>query len=302
MNTKSFALIAAISVAGGVLNAQEMREVDSVLGTTNVPAAAERIYVDDPWTLGNVLALGARPVVSGVFGEANLDHLGNLDGIEIVPFGASAETIASYDPDLIIGRTGNGGWNEDRCAQFPNISSGYCYKYVYNSLEDLETNLLNIADALNLKDEAHELISQQNARIDTLRARVEATGLSNQLVSIIRVGDDQYTFRIAKEAIAFKELGINLPEDQMDPTETWEIPFSLENLDIAQADIIFVMVDQGVEEQLVALQENPLYATLPAVNNGQIFFVDTGIWIGGDFISENLVFDQIEELLIAPAE
>lgn len=302
MNTKSFALIAAISVAGGVLNAQEMREVDSVLGATNVPAAVERIYVDDPWTLGNVLALGARPVVSGVFGEANLDHLGNLDGIEIVPFGASAETIASYDPDLIIGRTGNGGWNEDRCAQFPNISSGYCYKYVYNSLEDLETNLLNIADALNLKDEAHELISQQNARIDTLRARVEATGLSNQLVSIIRVGDDQYTFRIAKEAIAFKELGINLPEDQMDPTETWEIPFSLENLDIAQADIIFVMVDQGVEEQLVALQENPLYATLPAVNNDQIFFVDTGIWIGGDFISENLVFDQIEELLIAPAE
>lgn len=302
MNIKSIGLMAAIAMTVTTANAQDMREIESVLGPTEAPANSERIYVDDPWMLGNVLALGARPIVTGVFGEANLDHLGNLDGIEVVPFGASAEKIASYDPDLVIGRTGSGGWNEDRCAQFSKVTSGYCYKYVYNSLEDLESNLLHVADALNLKDKATELISEQTARIAGLHERVSATGLSDQRVSVIRVGDDNYSFRIAKEAIAFKELGINLPEGQMNPTETWEIPFSLENLDIAQADVVFVMADQGVEEQLAALQDNPLYATLPAVRNEKIYFVDTGVWIGGDFISENLVLDQIEERLIVPAE
>lgn len=148
------------------------------------------------------------------------------------------------------------------------------------------------------------MIVEYENRIEELRQRVAATDLVNQTVLAIRVRQSGYEFRVGQETILLKAIGLQLPEGQMDPEpeDSSHLQISLENLDVIDADALFVSVDTGFEDELALLQANPLYSTLPAVRNGKVFFVETGVWNSFDFIAAHVAMDEIERLLIEPAE
>ncbi|MBL1421622.1 MAG: iron-siderophore ABC transporter substrate-binding protein [Alphaproteobacteria bacterium] len=288
--------------------AADTRKVDSLFGVVELPVVPKSVFVEDPWTLGNVLALGVKPVAVAVFKETSLDYLGDrMDGVKQISWGddgPSVEEIASLNPDLVVSRGGNsyGNFNEERCNNYAQISATYCFFFAWETVEEMHANLNSVADALNKKDEAAELIEKYDRRIASLKARVEATDLVNKTIAVLRIRPSGYQYRNGQEGILIKAIGLKLPADQMDPKAEFEGAISLENLDVIQADIIFVQVDPGMDDKLKAMQDNPLYASLPAVKNNQVFMANTGVWNSFDFIAQHTVMDELEKFLIIPAE
>ncbi|WP_460707695.1 TroA family protein [Myceligenerans halotolerans] len=114
----------------------------------------------------------------------------------------------------------------------------------------------------------------------SLKARVEAAGLTEQPVSTLRLSEDgSYSIRIGtSESIAYRALGVAQPEGQTDPDD-FSIDVGEENLDLLDsAHTLFVYVDDTADGEREKVESSPLWKTLPAVENNRVHFVDSGVW------------------------
>lgn len=313
MSIKSILLATAFAALASTSFAQELRTVESNnYGPIEAPVAPQRVYADGPWTLGNALALGVTPVAALIYGEGNLDYLGDAaNGVQQIPYGdsgVSIEAIAALNPDLILVREWEAGAKEERCAAASNVAATYCYTMTKRTIEQAQDNLLKVADALNKTAEAEQLVATMDARIASLKARVLSLGLDEKTVSIMRVRPTRYEFGLYMASIMVQSVGLTIPQGQFTPYPTPDDydssgeNVSLENLDITQADYLFLSVDLDNDGQLEALQNNPLYPTLPSVKNNQVFVGQTGVWNSFDYFAMNTVLNYIEEFIIEPAE
>ncbi|MBL1421620.1 MAG: ABC transporter substrate-binding protein [Alphaproteobacteria bacterium] len=220
----------------------------------------------------------------------------------------SIEKIATLNPDIIFISEWNVGDAEERCTAAGNVTATFCSMGAKYTIEIVQNNLLMVADALNKTEKAKELIATMNERIASLKARVLSAGLDKKTVSIMRVRPNEYEFATPMAPVMIQSVGLTVPKGQFSPYPTpddfdWSgANISLENLDKAQADYLFITVDLDNNGALEALQNNPLFPTLPSVKNNQIFLVETGVWNSFDYIANNTVLDQIEKLIIEPAE
>lgn len=308
MTIKLLTLAATIAMTGTMVSAQETRTVDTLFGPADLPVAPERVFVEDPWTLGNVLILGVKPVAVAVFAETTLDYLGDrMDGVAQIAWGddgPSIEEIGALDPDLIVSRGGNsyGNFNEERCTNYAAVAPTYCFNFAWNTLEEMHQNLMYIADGLNKTEEGVAVLAEYDARIASLAERVAATDLPNNTIAVMRIRPSGYQYRNGQEGILIKAIGLQLPADQMDPFGDFDGDISLENLDAITADALFIQIDPGMDAEFKAMQDNPLYATLPAVQNDRVFLVSTGVWNSFDIIAQHKVMDDLEKFLVVPAE
>jgi len=310
-------LTASLALAGcgkeddrsGGGDAPTTRAIEDYFGTVEIPAQPERVIAGDGGTLGNLFALGVTPV--GVAANVNSlpHHLADrMEGVVDVREGEDInwEKVLAQDPDLFITFAGfeDDPWNKelyDRASEaIPTF--GYVYDYVY--LEGLKQNFTEIARAVNKEDVATERLAELDARIAELKARVEAAGLTDEPVSVLRVGEEGWrSIRIGtSESIAFRALGIAQPEGQTDP-EDFSIDISEENLDLLDAaHTLFVYVDDTAEGEQEKVESSPLWKTLPAVKAGRVHYVSSGIWNSIDIEGFELLLDDIEKFFIAPAE
>lgn len=312
MPIKSLTLATAIAMTASVAVAQETRTVEGNYGPIEAPVSAQRVYADGPWTLGNALALGVTPIAALVYGEGNMDYVGDtVNDVELIPYGdegVSVEAIATFNPDIILIREWQAGAKEEKCNAASNIAATYCYTMTKRTIEQAQDNLLAVADALNKTEEAEQLIATMDARIASLKERVLSLGLDEKTVSIMRIRPSRYEFGLYMASVMVQSVGLTIPEGQYAPYPTPADydssgeDVSLENLDVTQADYLFLSVDLDNDGQLEALQNNPLYPTLPSVQNNQVFIGQTGVWNSFDILAMNTVLDYIEEFIIEPAE
>lgn len=313
MSIKTIALATAITALASTSFAQELRTVESNnYGPIEAPVSPQRVYADGPWTLGNTLALGVTPIAALIYGEGNLDYVGDaVKDVQQIPYGddgVSIETIATLNPDLILVREWEAGAKEERCKAASNIAATYCYTMTKRTIKQAQDNLLKVADALNKTEEAEQLIATMDARITALKARVLSVGLDEKTVSIMRVRPNRYEFGLFMASVMVQSVGLTIPEGQYTPYPTPDNydssgeNISLENLDKTQADYLFLSVDLDNDGQLEALQNNPLYPTLPSVKNNQVFIGQTGVWNSFDYLAMNRILDWIEEFIVIPAE
>lgn len=285
------------------------RTTEDYFGTVEIPADPQRVIAGDGATLGNILALGVKPVGAAVNPHSLPHHLAEqMEGVADVREGDDInwEKVLAQDPDLFITFAGfeDDPWNEEmyRKASEAIPTFGYVYHYVH--LEDIKRNFTEVARALNHEDEAAEIVADLDERIAGLKARVEAAGLTDKPVSTLRVMDDgTFSIRIGtSESIAYRALGIAQPKGQTDP-EKFSIDISPEKLSLLDsAHTLFVYVDDTAEGEKDKLTASPLWKTLPAVKEGRVHFVSSGIWNSIDIVGMGLILDDIEKFFIAPAE
>lgn len=308
MSIKSIILATALMFATQV-NAADMRTVQHSYGAIEVPENPQRVFADGPWTLGNILALGVNVVGTVTYGEGSLDYLG--DAAKNIPqfeWQVAIEKIAELNPDMIISREWDIGAVEERCKLAANIVPTYCYLQTNGSIKLAQENLLKVADALNKTEKAKELIATMDERIASLKSRVLSLGLDKKTVLLMRVRPSGYHFALTNADVLIHAIGLTIPEGQYTPfprPDDWDgsgTDVSLENLDKTQSDYLFLSVDMDNDGQLEALQNNPLYPTLPAVRNNQVFVGQTGVWNSFDYFAMNTILDYLEESIIIPAE
>lgn len=277
------------------------RTFEHAFGTTEIPADPQRIVAVDPVTFGILAAVDVRPAGAALGAVSGIAHLEPFtDGVQDVGGIGDAgelnlEAIAALDPDLIL--TFGVDWNEEVYDSLTPIAPTVGPVYDYVTLEQTIDHWLGVADAAGALEDGERVVAELNERIEKLRERFEAP-MSDKPVSVLRVGTDGfYSVRFGSmESSLLRAVGIPRPANQQDP-EDFAFDLSLERVEEIDAYAIFVYVDQDAEDELAALQANPLWERLEAAQAGRVFLVESSVWNGLDPIAANLILDDIERHL-----
>lgn len=283
------------------------RSVKHALGSAKVPAEPRRVVVMDPYaSLQTALAVGSPVVGSPTFpGEPFPRFLGEKETAKIEGLGydqPSIEKIAALKPDLIVGWVDWIEYHEayDELSEIaPTVAA--------RSSFDWKENSRVVASALNARRKVETLISDYEARVRRLG---EALGEAPEKpeVSVLKPREDVlevYTNRFYAGRI-LEEAGVRRPKNQVvDDPEKTSLELSLETVTEADADVIFLMVGGGGEDERAArdalkrLESGPLWGRLRAVRNGRVHEVDPNAWfITGGPQAANVVLDDLEKHLL----
>lgn len=272
-------LIQPIEPAATAAESGETRTVTHALGETTIPANPQRILaMGEEWLLADLLALGVKPVASTVNLPDAVPGISpeDLAGIELFSSQqVNLETLAELQPDLIIGN------------RYFVESAGY------DLLSQLAPTIaLSNTVPLPAYLETAAILGREEsaqAQIDSFQADV--TRAAEQL------GDDQPTVTVAtiyagpslavwatgptSVPQALLDLGFTLRPDPavLDDAlaangRAW---LSMEQLILLDGEQLILLQSSAIEGEDAAvaeIQSNPLWATLPAVQNEQVHTLD----------------------------
>jgi iron complex transport system substrate-binding protein len=268
--------------------------VEHALGETTIEKQPERVSTIGWGNQDVALALGVAPVgvddqtwsMDGSDGlgvyDWSLDVYDALGADEPVVFstadGTDFEAIADTQPDIIL--AGYSGVTEEEYATLSAIAPTVVYPDAA-WLTPWRDVILTDSAALGLADEGQALVDSLDQQIADATADstfegkkaaffyMSAADLST--ISIYGQGDSRTAF--------LSDLGFDLPELAGD-VDTFYQDISAENADqLADVDVIVSYGDS--DELLKALQANPLWNTLTAVQNGAVVSVGSGDALSG---------------------
>lgn len=267
-------------------------EIEHALGTTTIEEQPERVAAI-AWGNQDVpLALGIAPVgtdaqVWNWTGDAEpglyewttsgYEEIGAEEPTVFdVTDGLDFEAIADSNPDVILGALS--GLTEEDYATLSEIAPVVAYpeNAWYTPWRDQIT--IN-AEALGLGTEGEELVADLDQQID--EATAEASELEGKTaaffymnaadlgsVSLYTSGDPRTAF--------LEDLGFQTPESAVEAAESGSffVDIAAENAD--ELNDVDVIVSYGGDELIEALEDHPLWGTLPAVQNGSVVTIGDG--------------------------
>lgn len=304
-------LAAALVVAsGGSIAAQDatpaaMRELVDKMGTVLVPSRPKRVVANNNATIGNMLALGMKPIGADFNINSIPRYLGDqMEGIVDVTAedGIDLEKALALDPDLIIAIWGSGGegWNQEACERYKAAVPTFCYEQNYVYEEEIKQNLRDVALALGLEANADDVLAQFDQRVADLKQKVLDAGFDEKPVSVVRIhGNGNYSIRVGtSESIIFRAVGIPQPPDQQDP-EDFSLELSLERLDLLnQAYALVVYIDDTAPVTPEEILNSNVWGLLTPVRENRVIFVSSGVWNSIDILGAMAIMDDVESLLL----
>lgn len=273
----------------------DCRKIQHALGEVCVPQNPSRLVSLDDVTLANALALEIPSIGVSLDGEmpkyiANSEQITRLGKSEQ----PSLEKILQLKPDLIMGLE---FWGESIFQQLSQIAPTALGNWDgYPSWREYFDFVANVLDR---EDEAKQVWDQYTQKVEAIQ-----TALGNQLqnieVSVVYACCGTITID-AENSFAgsiLDDIGIRRPDNHA-AVEGGIIILSEELIPEMDADVLFVAVyDEESEQILEDWQQKPLWNQLRAVQKGQVYVVDTGIWRGGNPIAADLMLDELFQDLI----
>lgn len=306
------ALVAGAAATGTTTPAPggECREIVHELGTACVPAEPQRIVVlDSLMVLPTLLEAGA-PVVGALsvyeVGEPFPTFVTVPEGFAIVGSlqNPNLEAIAAAEPDLILGADITiAPIQADLELIAPTVATKYTY-YVPTWREDA----LLAADAAGVRAEVQTSIDALDARIAETNARLTADGDGPTLsrVDVFNGMPLYYQFACTAFGSVLLDAGVRQPAAQVaectpnDYASVLMYP-SLEELDVLDGDVIVTYQQQAAGDDVGAspldvLASNQLWATLSAVQAGNVHVVGDAWGLGASAPAFQLMLDDVDAL------
>lgn len=277
------------------------REVKHAMGTAKVRETPNRVVVLTNEANDNISALGVKPVgaVQSWWGDPYFEYIqSNLQGVPVVgeELQPSLEKIAALKPDLIIGSKVR---HQNIYSQLSQIAPT-----VYSETlgADWKENFILYAKALNQEAKAQQMIDRWNQRVIDFQAKI-GDKLSEE-ISVVRFlpgqariyHQDNFAGRI------LQEIGFKRPASQQQDKFADEV--SLENISQIDGDIIFYMTfdpqNDESNKQVEKWTQNPLWQSLTASKNNQVYQVNDVYWnTGAGIQAANKMLDDLYEYLLA---
>ena len=279
------------------------RTVDHFRGSTEIPAAPQRIVALDNSFTDAVLLLEA-PLVGYVdYREPGLpDYLGTTrdefaaDAKSVGKVSnASLEQIAALQPDLIISAEVRDGKNyEQLSAIAPTI-------FTETTGPTWKDNIRLVGKALGKEDLAEQKVGAYEERAAAVGAEINASA-SNPVISVVRFAGEP-TARLYRttsfSGIVLSDAGLARPQSQgPDPADPDNImqAVSTELISEAEADVIFVSTWQDPAgksaEAAKPFLESPLWQTL----KGRKVDVDDARWMSPVSVQgAHLILDDLSD-------
>ena len=254
------------------------KTVDHTLGQTEIPVDPQRIVVLDAnsiFLLDGVLALGIEPIglarCSGcIKSDPFSDVVGDLPsvGTEQQP---SLEKILSLKPDLILGYE----WQESFYPQLSEIAPTVIVN-PYTGGNDFKRNFRQLAEILGRSDQVESVLAEYNERIQKFQQRFEEK-LKTKTVSLISFFESNfhvYGPEIISYARIMSDAGIQFIPIYKELGRDSLPNISIESLPDWDADFLFVeLYYEDSLEELESVFKQPLWSTLNAVRNDQVYIM-----------------------------
>ena len=267
-------------------------------GETCVPINPKRVVTLYLPTLGNVVALGITPIATTneVFvGSGSQTFIpGKAEGIPLVGKSQpNLEAVLNLKPDLIVGLD----WNESVYSALSQIAPTVLGKLDHTAWPDY---LSFLAEALGQQDAEEVLWQHYNQRIEELKQAL-GNRYIDKTVSFIYVGSGEISVD-ARDTLAggiLNDARLQRPASQNIDSTYGAHPISMEEIDKADGDILFVTTysNQG-EQTLKEIQQDPLWQTLKAVQESQVYYVDFMAWAAGHMLGTDAVIDDLFKYLV----
>jgi iron complex transport system substrate-binding protein len=285
---------ASSSSGTGGTSSATTRTVTDEFGPVDVPVEPQRVVFMDTTTFGNALALGfpVDRIVGVGFADVDRSAWSYLESYTpLAPFADSGdinnpniEQVAALNPDLIVQLS---LFDEQR-AQLIEIGPPlYVALNGYGSVDEMMELLRDCGDVLGLSERAAELETTFRARVETIVAKFAG---ERPAVTAIRVFDEADIWTQAHPLFDLMQL----PRQSPPPPELFE-QLSPERLVDADADLLWVSGSAGIDASREALESNPLWPSLNAVQTGMVRYVEDQPW-GTDYSYPALllILDEIE--------
>jgi ABC-type Fe3+-hydroxamate transport system substrate-binding protein len=255
-------LLAAVS-------AQASRVVTDETGrTVTVPDHPHRVVCLVPSITDTVFALGSGDDVVAVSdytthppAALKKPSIGSL----VKP---SIETILSFHPDLVLGTSIPGAI--ETAAQLQTVGVPV-YLVDPHGLSGILRSVSSVGEALNRVPQAASLNASLSKRIETVKARAAGKPAPRVLVPvwydpIITIGKNAFISELVETAGAKSVTDDLLPD--------WP-EVSMETV-VTRAPEALVLI-RGGKISIEMLQKRPGWSSLPAIQSGKVYYVDTGI-------------------------
>jgi iron complex transport system substrate-binding protein len=262
-------LFFALLVASCVATAHASRVVTDETGrTVTVPDHPHRVVCLVPSVTDTVFALGSGDDVVAVsdytkypLAALKKPSIGSL----IKP---SIETILSFHPDLVVGTSIPG--STETAAQLKSVGVPV-YLVDPQGLAGILRSVKSVGEALNRAPQAAVLNASLSRRIAAVKARTAGKPAPRVLVPIwydpiITIGKHAFISEILEAA------GARSVTDDLIPD--WP-QVSLEAV-IARAPEAVLLISGG-KVSIETLQKRPGWNSLPAIQKGKVYYVESGI-------------------------
>lgn len=275
------------------------RVVTDQFGEVEVPLQPKRVtalYRED-----YLVALGVQPIVqyfNPMWGKQDYLQL----EVPLFDVTGSVEALLVAGPDLIIAA---GEVDEAKYEQYSKVAP--TYRLQDEVLADTRQTLAVIADLLGMPEKAEEVLQTYDNRIAEVKAVLgEAIGQEKIVVLRMNVVDKSINiFGINNSfvgQILYKDLGLDAPQYAKDMAEG-NIVLSLEAIPELNADHIILIPsngtweDEGTAQALEEMLASPLWQTVPAVKQGQVYPAERSFWQSGAITANFRKMDDLMERL-----
>lgn len=281
--------------------------VNHAAGETCVPEGAERIITLDTVSFENAVSLGLQPVAT-----ASVDFLETLlseDLAGVVDLGdgdrPNLERVLQLEPNLIFGLEEQEAFYNQAAQIAPTVLVPFEHSGEWKEM------FAFTAEVLGKSDQAKKVMEAYNARLEDFKQAISRlNGSSKPTISVVRIYPDNITLytkvgfigTILEDADLPRPSSqdLNLEETKMFGFSTIQYKVSAEAFDKADADVIFVIVgnwDDKIDDALTDLKADPLWSSLNAVQQGNVYEVGDH-WVGSGPIAANAVLDDLYTYLL----
>ncbi len=281
-----------------VLASDHTRTLTHALGNTSITGTPTRIVTLYQGATDTAVALGITPV--GVVDSwleqptyqflreqlANVTHV----GLETQP---NLELIASLQPDLIIAAKMR---HEKIYPQLSQIAPTISIDYVFQFKDTVQ----QMGTALNRQTQADELLNHWTQRVADFQQQLKTTQRNTpNTVSLLDFRPDHVRLYLQDSFAGsiLTELGFTVARNQGSHNQ-WALKLtSRESMPSLNADVFFIfkLTDDPVTQRVYQQwTQHPLWQTLTAVQQQQVFFVDEVAWsASGGVLGANKMLDQV---------
>ncbi|MCC5610310.1 iron-siderophore ABC transporter substrate-binding protein [Nostoc sp. CHAB 5834] len=272
--------------------------VKHTMGEICVPIHPQRVVTLSSCTLGNVLALGVKPIgtTNEVYVEGNsLTSInGKTEGIKLLGLSQpNLEATLLLKPDLIIGVD----WFKPIYPLLSKIAPTVLGEIDYISWQKY---LSFVAESLGKPEVEKALWERYYQRIEQLKQAL-GNRYQGKKISFISVGRGEI-YIDSKNSFPGSILSAALlqrPAAQNLDSTYGAFPISLEELKKADGDILFVTTfSKTGNEFLAKKQKEPLWKTLKAVQENHVYYVDFMAWAGTNMLATDVVIDDLFKYLV----
>lgn len=252
---------------------QETRTLKYLDKEYTVPSKTERIVITGSMeSMEDALVLGVKPVgaisVGGKFPEMFAPITGEAQSIgeKTQP---NLETILSLKPDVILGSS---KFPPETLEKLDKIKTTFPVSHISTNWE---ANLLLMGELTGKQAEAQKVIDDYKKDVEAAKAKL-GDSLKDKKVVVIRLRSGNiniYPEKVFFNPSLYADLGLTAPAE-VKAAKAQEV-VSLEKFSEINPDYIFVQfsTDENKDnpKALEDLQNNPIWKSINAVKNGNVF-------------------------------